>query len=525
MFGSTQEEDGNFGENRFQEKQAALEEDKNNSVDATRALELSRELAKELSKELRNVASTFRENLVPGFIRRFLNRKTYNEMTQDVERKQDRYFLHVNSTIQEHKAYHEEKMGQRRQLKAKNRQQDMLESEGKKDIAADKAQREEVKAQEYLDRRTKQLDEVQSVIDAHVGDIKSRAEADLLAKRAYNLSRWTEQSRLLLDEAVSNKKAKLDSMHRILHGPIEEGYSDWADRELSRAKLQVEAEGVTSPDAKAQHRGLFGEHYDVESRGGKVGMADVHSFSSDGAYHGYEANVVEFDDVKSQAERLQTLYNALSAESLVQDDAIARMTMLSEAVTRDSQQIRNELIEVELTQLGPPRRMPVQHEKQPLHIRKSALSSLENTNNELAHCLGQAKKKKMKCTEQMLILSKQIASLREQQGEKLGDIESANDGLGMLPIIVGRNIANVPGNSILTAAPLKTLQAVTQQSKFVQTRELVNYAMKTHRERNAIDQQLWVSKQSSNETKTEANNVMNRLAEVAERMKLSLIHI
>lgn len=520
MLGSTQEDAGNFGVSRFQEKQAALEEDKNNSVDAERALELSRELAKELSKELRNVASTFRENLVPGFIRRFLNRKTYNEMTQDVERKQDGYFLHVNSTIQEHKAYHEEKMGQRKLLKSKNRQQDMLGSEGKKDIAADKAQREEVKAQEYLDRRTKQLDEVQSVIDAHVGDIKSRAEADLLAKRAYNLSRWTEQSRLLLDEAVSNKKAKLDSMHRILHGPIEEGYSDWADRELSRAKLQVEAEGVTSPDAKAQHKGLFGEHYDDESRGGKVGMADVHSSSSDSsAYHGYEADVVEFDDVKSQAERLQTLYNALSAESLVQDDAIARMTMLSEAVTRDSQQIRNEVIEVELTQLGPPRRMPAQHEKQPLHIRKSALASLENTNNELAHCLGQAKKKKMKCTEQMLILSKQIASLREQQGEKLGDIESANNGLGILPIIVGRSIVKVPGNSILTAAPLKTLQAVTQQSKFVQTRELVNYAMKIHRERNALDQQLWVSKQSSNETKTETNYVMNRLAEVAERMK------
>ena len=75
----------------------------------------------------------------------------------------------------------------------------------------------------------------------------------------------------------------------------------------------------------------------------------------------------------------------------------------------------------------------------------------------------------------------------------------------------------------MLAKPKELMDAMVQQSKITQTKEMVNFAIKTHRERNELDQQLWVAKQSGNETKQEANHVISRLAEISEKMQKQYI--
>lgn len=199
------------------------------------------------------------------------------------------------------------------------------------------------------------------------------------------------------------------------------------------------------------------------------------------------------------------------------------MTTLLEAAKRDRNQMQNEVGETEREQLGPPRRLPLPQEKQPTHLRMQAMVSLQNTILELQHYIGLAEERKNQSAEQMLVLAKSLAVFNERRDELDQILLGKNRQLGNLPIVIGRSISLIPGSDPLTTAPLKTLQAVTQQSKFVQTREMVAYAMKTHKERVLLDQQLWVSKQNSTEIKSEANYVVNRLAEISDRMKRSTL--
>jgi len=169
------------------------------------------------------------------------------------------------------------------------------------------------------------------------------------------------------------------------------------------------------------------------------------------------------------------------------------MTTLFDAAKRDRIQMQNELVEMEREQLGPPRRLPLPQEKEPTHLRKQVLLSLQNTINELQHCIGLAETRKKQSTDQMLALAKNLAILKEQEHDRSSMLLDENMQMGNLPVVIGRSIGLVPGNDPLTAQPLQTLQAITQQSKFIETREMVKYAMKTHKERVQLDQQLRVS--------------------------------
>ena len=305
-----------FGQNRFAEKQAALEEDKNNSMDAERALELSKELSAELSKELKNAAAVFADSIVPGFIRRLMNQKVYHKLAKDVEEKQNQEHENVVATIMLQKSHYKSEAKKRNQLKARNRAHSVLETEAKKELEEAKAVKQMAQVVDYKERRARQLEEVQSSIDVHVNEMRARMEAELIARRAFNLSHWSEQAAVLHDEAVDASQRKAEGMRQKFRDPIEIATSDWQDRDLSRAKLQVEGEGVSSPVKSSKFGGLFGVNTSPDARA----PADVHLFSSRDAYRGFEQANLELFDAQGQSASIQALYDALNLDGLQQQE-------------------------------------------------------------------------------------------------------------------------------------------------------------------------------------------------------------
>lgn len=527
MFGGGGDEaPSNFGENRFAEKQAALQDDKNNSMDLEKAQALGRELATEVSRELTNTAKVFAESLVPPFLKRFMNRKVYGDMVEKVESKQDKYLKDVGRAVSKQKADHKEEKKGRKQLKQRNRQASLLATETNKELEAARLAREEAIKQDYHDRRERQLAEVQAAIDAHVTEVKRKVEQDLLAKRAYNLKHWSQQSRELHDEAVANNQSRREWELEKSRGNVRDAYEDWAERDLTRAKTQVIA-SLNSPQVGDKRvGGLFALSPSGPRDNQLEDVADVHLFDSRDADGRFENENMGMQLAVAEEKRSRALFDALQEQHRDYGDAIARMLSMAAGYERDKEQMRSELQEMDLAINGPPRRMPLPHEAKPMHIRKGRIAQLGRQLDELRYCVSLAEKRQHATKTQMQQLAASLAQQQENNEPRQLALAAENGQLGMLPVVIGRGIATLgpeTGLDVLRAKPLDTFNAMTQQSKFVATRELVQYAMKTHKERNKLDQELWVQKQNSTGIQLEANLVVNRLADIADRMKSAFI--
>ena len=77
----------------------------------------------------------------------------------------------------------------------------------------------------------------------------------------------------------------------------------------------------------------------------------------------------------------------------------------------------------------------------------------------------------------------------------------------MLPMVVGHGLRKVKGLSIHQANPKDFLDAVRQQSKFVGLKEISKEALKQFKDRNSLDQQLWITAQEKMGRKGELEKV------------------
>jgi len=316
MFGQSEPESSDgFGHNRFLEKQNALEEDKQNSMDVEKALQLSRELGTELSRELKNAAVVFADSIVPGFIKRMMNQRVYHNMAVDVDEKQNKAHEDVVATIKQHKLHFKAEAKKRNLLKARNRAHSILETETKKELGGAKVMKEAAIVADYMERRTKQLEEVQSAIDAHVQEMKAKMESELVQRRAFNLSHWSEQGAILHDEALSVSKQRMLHMRQKFNEPFDIARTDWADRTLSRAKLQVFDQG-NPPSTFSNFGGIFSVNNSPDSRA----ASDVHLFNSLDTFQSFERASHELLDAQGQTASMQVLYDALNLESNQQDE-------------------------------------------------------------------------------------------------------------------------------------------------------------------------------------------------------------
>jgi len=519
-------ENSNFGKDRLAEKAADLEELKANSMDAEKFQQLAKEASAELRKELKSTAKQLVSSLTPGFIQRMMSKKIHSErivkqISSNTYAKED-----IAKKLVEVKKATKKAKKDAKKLRAaiQKRGVDQIGAvEEKKQFKAAEAKKLE---DDYIARRDAQLSEVQAVIDKKVREMKEEEARNLLEKRKYNLKHWTQVAHDAHLEAVETNKRVHVEKTRSYRKQMDNLYDEWADRDVSRLQMQVEGPSLSAPiGLPGGELGIFGVpmgdgeyHGRFEGAGHRAGLDDhdVHVFDA-APNTEYEDNNIKLNDSVSEQLRKQALYDSLNGNSRELSTALDRLVQMRDLAEKDEFQVRQEMLVTQTDQIGPPRRAPHNHEIEPTHIRKQRALDLNNKIRELQHCIDVAELEKRKTDGQILGLSRELAALKEKNKVAQGELDSVNRGLGNLPMVIGRSIAKMAGMDI-TAKPKELLNAIRQQSKLVETGKMVQFAIKTHRERNELDQQLWVAKQSGNETKSEANHVVNRLAEISEKM-------
>ena len=114
------------------------------------------------------------------------------------------------------------------------------------------------------------------------------------------------------------------------------------------------------------------------------------------------------------------------------------------------------------------------------------------------------------------MLTHQLTQVKTDQQELYEENYGDN---GMLPMVIGRSISKLPGMSDNIAKPAEFYQAIKHQSKIINIKEISKSTFKAHKERSEMDQQIWIQKQSGTEVRLEAESVLNRLADIQQRLK------
>ena len=520
-------EAANFGTNRFLEKQADLEAYKENDMDLDKMKKLAAEARKEIANELKSTAKQLIEGLTPSFITRMMAKKIHGERIVTQVANATTYKTEIDLKLIEIKKATKKANKERKKLKESNIARGILQTGAVEEKQKFKAIAVKQMAEDYVARRALQLSEVQAVIDKKVTLMKEAEAKALLEKRQFNLEHWTKIAEEHHEEAVETNKKYYAEKTRAYRKQMDNLYDEWGERDISRVKMQVEAPSLSaSIGLPGGELGIFGVpmgdgeyHGMFEDAGHKTGLDDhdVHLFSAETSNTEFEVDNNILIDSQAVQLRKQTLYDSLDNNSKQIGQALDRLVQMRDQAEKDEFQVNQEMLLVERDQVGPPRRQPHKFEIEPTHIRKARVFEIAKKIKEIQHCIDIAENEKRNSDNQLLALSQELASLKEKNKVAQNELNQINQGLGNLPMVIGRNIMKVPGNDI-TAKPKELFHAMVQSSKLAETEKMVQFAIKTHRERNELDQQLWVAKQSGNETKNEANRVVNRLAEISEKM-------
>ena len=519
--------DNALGGRSYADMQAELDAYKENDIDMEKMQRLAKEASAEIRKEMKNVGKQIIDSFTPGFIRRMMSKKIHTEriVKQVAGSKSAKEDIEIK-LVEVKKATKKAKKDAKK-MKLKIQQRGVVQSGAVAEKAAFKAAEVKKQAEDYVARRNLQLSEVQAVIDKKVREMKELEERNLLERRNFNLNHWAQVAKESHEEAVETNKRVLLEKTKVYRKQMDKMYDEWAERDYSRVQMQVMAPSVSAPiGLPGGELGIFGVprgdgeyHGMFEDAGHKHGLDDhdVHVFHAEPNTE-YEDDTNKLMDSKNEEMRKQALYDSLSGSSKELTSALERLVQMRDLAEKDEFQVRQEMKVVELDQIGPPRRAPHNHEIDPTHIRKQRIMDLGRKIQEIQHCIDVAENEKRTTESQLLGVSKELAALKEKNKIAQQELNDVNQGLGKLPMVIGRSIAKVPGINPLMAKPKELMNAVLQQSKLVETEKMVQFAIKTHKERNELDQQLWVAKQSGNETKIEANHVVNRLAEISEKM-------
>lgn len=434
----------------------------------------------------------------------------------------------VSNTIVDEKAYHEKERA-RIITRKKKLKKEKLHVERLKEQVLD-AKKEEAKFDFFAarERRRMQVFEIKQKEEKAQREAEEKKEAAAVKLRQWRVKYWKEQATERFEEAQEMKRTQKAIAERNYSAAIASTYQEWDTREESRARMQVQAPTLSDPIEfpSGKTLGVFGTPMGPgayhSADGGHIPGLDqheVHVFST-GPQTDYESTSVKLIDLNAEIDRTQTLYDSLTRQMKVLDESMERICQLREACERDRRQNSQELAVIDRAIMGPPRRLPLQQEIQAVAQHKNRESQLAELIDDYQHSLDVAERQRRNMEAQSLSLAKSLAQDRQQRKALEKDLNNVNQGFDMMPVIIGRGLASVPGLDA-TARPLETFNAITQQSKFIGIKNDSQMAFKAHRESVEIDRQRWINKQGGGEVKVDLEKTLNRLAEVAEKIKNS----
>eukprot|EP01041_Mallomonas_annulata_P000136 gene136-219_t len=383
-----------------------------------------------------------------------------------------------------------------------------------------------------------------------------REETEKVAKdtkelRTWRQNHWSAQAKILYKEAAELREINKNSEQKAANISIENTQDEWIEREVARTHFQVQSTPKLSDPIllpSSRPLGIFGIpqgnssyeslNKDFGFNGGIGGGGEGGGGGYDGFIPGldqhevpifsappqtdYEMDSIANIDKTAELTRTQTLYDALQLDCKRYELSMQHMYTMRSDAERDLKQVSNELKQIEREQLGPPRRLPIASEIISTNLRKEKQSLLRSRIDELQHSIDVSHTRKVEVESQMLSIAKTLSILRQEQKKLDNDINNVNNGLGMLPMVIGRNISTIDGLDE-TAKPLETFNAITQQSKFIVYKDMEISAQKVHRDGVKIDRKLWLARQSDSETRHDVESTINKLADISDRLQQAFI--
>jgi hypothetical protein len=430
-------------------------------------------------------------------------------------------------------------------------------------LAAKKHLREEVKAivteakalnveeefRAFHKRREEQLEEY------HVKQMQAKEQqAELDEKKAQAERLWRidfygkhSQEQYAELAKVNEVTRRRDRNAKLL----DRTFDEWEGREAARTRMQVEIPNVDDPvGLPGMELGIFGVNQEETDRvrlmnnhgrierdsdeedlfddlGGtvsreewyleEVDQHDNHVFDGP-AYPEYELAHDAHMTIESDLVRNQELYGALQETSSNLQNALSKMTDMKEKLERDQRQVTEEILQIEKAQLGPPRRLAMAAEIPATDAWKIQHAKLYKKINELQYAMELTEGRKRAADQQMIPLAKTIAVLQEKQKESTETMQDINGDLGLLPMIVGKNISKVAGMD-QTAKPLETFQAITHKSRLVGMRQQSEDALKLHKDVNTIEQEMWITRIDESSKKADLERIISRISDISSRLQ------
>lgn len=528
LFGKDKEQaPSEYGVSRFQDKKEQIAYTSANTTDVEAIRKQLEETKRELNAEASKTWKTMVSMVTPGFIVRYNNKKVHLQELIDNEGNFDNVTkVYAKTTNSEYKNFRKEKEKSERLAKRiadaqyQRDQVKLVIDESKVKMALDEIE-------DYKRRRALMAKEQKIVLDAEKKARADKEKKEMDDLRVWRMNFWAKQAKEKHEEAQIHVKNNLDKTNREYQNSLDRTSKEWSDRELARAQLQVEGNDIGDPvGLPGSELGIFGVpmgdgqfHGILEDAGHHEGVDDVDVKVFDAfPYTVYETQSLDLVDKEAAAAKSEALYEALQAETQYLSCSLNRMVQLREGIEREKKQIDNEQKLTQNLLDGPPQRLPNAKEITTTNIRKQHSFKLARQIGDLQYSIDVASGKNEIMKKQMLSIAKDIASLRGESKSMKEDLDGLNGGLGMLPVVVGRNISKVFGNGPM-AQPKAYTDAIIHQSKVVEYKAISKQVLKEHKDRNALDQGLWLARQQGSEVRIEAERVISKLADIQSRLK------
>jgi len=548
-----------FSANNYEKKRTMIEQNKGGGgladIDEAGAL-LTKLVQKDIPRFAVAVGKSVKKGLTPGFIKRYSTKKVHTKEVEKTESKLDRLHAAANKTIRDELAFKRERQRHNRLTKeAMAAKKHIREEVHEKLEDAHKITVEE-EFQAFHKRRDEQLAEYQTAVDLAVRQQLERDEEEEVKHRRWRIQFYGQQAqeqRMLLEK--TNEKAVRDQRNQA---KLDRTFDEYEGREDARTHLQVEVPpadrsiGLPGVElgifrvkkAEVDRRQLMQDGGRVEAkeelsddelaafpdtRGGRlpreewfledVDQMEVHPLDT-GPYPEYENAQMDAADLQSDLIRAQQLYDAVQYEASNLIQAVDKMHDMREKLERDQRQVNEEVLVIQKEQLGPPRRLAMAHEIPAIDSWKSQNARITKRLLELQHAEEVTLARKQAADAQLVPLARHVAVLQQRVAESGEQLREINGEHGLLPMIIGRSLTQVPGMD-RTAKPLEAFNAITHKARLVKMRDDSEKANDLHKEVNVLNQQMWLTRIGESSKRIDLERMISRIADISSRLKTS----
>jgi hypothetical protein len=459
----------------------------------------------------------------------------------------------VNKAIQDEHFYKKEQQRHNKVMKEMLVAKKHLREEVKAVVQEAKVQDVEQEFRAFHKRREEQLQEYhaqQTLVRQQQREVEER---EAQAERMWRIEFYGQQAEE--DYAELAKSSDVTRRQERNQKLLDRTFDEWEAREAARTKAQVYIAppddsvglpgmelgvfGVSQSETDRvklmQNKGrkdvdpdeevLFEQHDDVAPQEDwyleEVDQHDNHVFDGP-AYPEYEVARDDHITLESDLVRNQQLYEALQENSANLQNALVKLQDMKEKLQRDQRQVTEEILQIEKAQLGPPRRLAMSAEIPAMDAWKVQHAKLYKKINELEYTIELTEGRRRACEQQMIPLARTVAVLQEKQKESEDTMRAVNGDLGLLPIVIGKNISKVAGLD-QTAKPLEAFQAITHKSRLVSMRHESETAIRLHKDVNSIEQDMWITRIDESSKKADLERIISRITDISARLQRSNI--